>query len=164
MDLPPNCNYSAIINLYSVYNLSSLVNASQCNNDTLSFFCDAALLLCDDNSSPVNLIEECKEVRDNKCASEWRIVENFFNKSIPDCTSFTKDGVLTFTSAPKLNCSNQFDHFCGSTCAPVCGDYSLLTEDTSTYYIRFVVATCGIIGLIGGVVTLTACYYNRQKV
>ena len=166
MDIPDcDLNSTIILDLYSIYNLSfTLNNASQCGSDALSFFCNATLLVCNDNSYLVDLTEECKEVRDNKCASEWRIVENFLNKSIPGCTSFSKDANLTFTSAPRLPCTNQFDHFCGSTCAPVCGEYSFRTEDTSTSYIRFMLATCGAIGLIGGIITLIACYYKREKV
>ena len=158
-------NSTTILDLYSIYNLSFTLNsASQCGSDTLSFFCNATLLLCNGNSYLVDLTEECEEVRDNKCASEWRLVENFLNKSVPGCTSFSKDASLTFTSAPRLPCTNQFDHFCGSTCAPVCGEYSFSTDDTSTYYFHYVVATCGVISLTGGVITLIACYYHRQKV
>jgi len=165
MDIPDcDLNSNIILDLYSIYNLSfTLNNVSQCGN-TLSFFCNATLLLCNGNNSSIDLTEECEEVRDNKCASEWRLVENFLNKSIPNCTSFSEDGNLTFASAPRLLCSNQFDHFCGSLCAPVCGEYSFITENTSTYYIHFVVAACGVIGVIGGIVTLIACIYNREKV
>ena len=166
MDLPDcDLNASIILDLYSIYNLSFILkNVSQCGSDTLPFFCNATLLLCNGNSSLVDLTEECEEVRDNKCASEWRIVENFYNRSVPDCTSYTLNRSLTFGSAPSLKCPEQFDHFCGSTCFPVCGEYSVLTEDSSTYYYRFVISTCGVIGLISGVVTLIAFYFHRQKV
>jgi len=163
MDIP-DCvlNSSTILDLYSIYHLS-FNNVSQCGS-TLSFFCNATLLLCNGNSSTVDLTEECEEVRDNKCASEWRAVENFYNRSVPDCKSYTLNRSLTSGSAPSLKCPEQFGHFCGSTCLPVCGEYSVLTEDTSTYYYRFVIITCGVIGLISGVITLIACYYHRQNV
>ena len=165
MDLPDfDLNSTTILDLYLIYDLSfTLGSVSQCGSDTLSFFCNATLLLCNGSSSSIDLSEECEEVRDNKCATEWRIVEGYFKRIMPDCMSFTKDGSLTFTSAPILSCSNQFDHFCGSTCSPVCGEYSLLTEDTSTHYFRFVASILGVICFIGGVITLIACYYNWQK-
>jgi len=165
MDLPDcDSNSTTILDLYLIYDLSFTLNSiSQCGSDALSFFCNATILLCGGDSSSVDLTEECKEVRDKKCASEWRIVENFFKISLLDCISFTKSGNTTFRSAPILPCASQFDHFCGSTCAPVCGEYSVLTEDTSTFYFRFVVSTLGVICFIGGVITLIACYYNRQK-
>ena len=67
---------TAIVGLQSVYTLG-LLNSQCVTNDTLSFFCNATLLLCNSNSSSVDLTEECEEVRDNKCTSEWRIVESF---------------------------------------------------------------------------------------
>ena len=161
----PDCdiNSATIVDLYSVYDLSfTLSNATQCG-DELSFFCNATLLLCNGNSSSVDLTEECEEVRDNKCASEWRIVESFLNKTILDCTSlsFTEDRNLLFKSAPDLPCTSQFDHFCGSTCGPVCGEFSF-TEDASSF--RFVIIPCSLVGLTGGIITLIVCFYYRKKV
>ncbi|XP_065911487.1 uncharacterized protein [Dysidea avara] len=159
-------NSTAVLGLHSVYLLGLLLNsaASQSGkNDALSFFCNATLLLCDGNSSSVDLTEECKEVRDNKCPSEWRIVESICNRSVPDCVSYAKDGNLTFSKAPKLPCPTGFDHFCGSTCLPVCGEAFLSTADTSIYYFHFLAATGGIFGLIVGAITMIVCYYNRQK-
>jgi len=163
MDLP-DCDFNStgIFDLYLIYELSD--NISQCGKDTLPFFCNTTLLLCNGNSSSVDLTEECEDIRDNKCASEWRIMESFYNLTFPSCMSFTNSGNLTFERAPFLSCPNQFDHHCGSTCSPVCGEYSFLARDTSSYYLRFVIAVCGVIGLIGGIVTLVASYYNRHKV
>ena len=54
-----------MLGLHSIYLLGLLLNSagSQCSkNDALSFFCDATLLLCNGNSSSVDLTEECEEV------------------------------------------------------------------------------------------------------
>jgi len=157
-----NCesNYAEILGLQTIYALGVLKNAS-CANDTLLFFCNATLLLCSGNSSSVNLTEECKEVRDNKCISEWRIVEHFYNRSVPDCTSYAKDANLTFEVAPKLPCPKNSGHFCGTTCLPVCGEYSLFLENTVLVAITI---TFEILGLIGGVITLIICYFKHHKV
>ncbi|XP_065911428.1 uncharacterized protein [Dysidea avara] len=145
----PECELDFIEGLWSIFDLGT---GSPCTKDALSFFCNATLLLCNGNSSSVDLTEECEEVRDNKCASEWRIVENFYNRSVPDCTSYTysEDVNLTSSKAPSLPCPNGFDHFCGSTCLPVCAGDNLYSG--------------GIIGVIAGVITLIAFYYYRQKV
>jgi len=119
--------------------------------------------LCNGNSSSVDLTEECEEVRDNKCASEWRIVESFYNRSVPNCMSFREDGNITFSRAPKFPCPREFDHICGSTCLPVCGEYSVYMDSKLRSVLYNVIIIFGIIGLIGGIVTLIACYYNRHK-
>ena len=151
-----------IVGLWSIFELGTDL---PCAEDTLSFFCNATLLLCDGNSSSVDLTEECEDVRDNKCTSEWRIVENFYNRSVPDCSSFTGDGNLTLSKAPSLPCPNGFDHFCQSICLPVCAADNLYSgSNTLLRSIYIMVAILGIIGVVAGAVTLIACYYYRQKV
>ena len=157
-------NSTAILGLHSIYHLGLNSAASQCDtDDVLSFFCNATLLLCNGNSSSVDLTEECEEVRDNKCASEWRTVESICNRSVPDCMSYGEDVNTAYSKAPLLTCPTGFDHFCDSICLPVCGEYFLSTEDTSIYYFRFVAATFGILGLIVGIITIIVCYYNLHK-
>ena len=159
-------NSTAILGLHSIYHLGLNSATSLCGtDDTLSFFCNATLLLCNGNSSSVDLAEECEEVRDNKCASEWRIVESICNKSVPDCMSYTEYGNAVYSKAPRLTCPTGFDYFCYSICLPVCGEYILATEETPIYYFRFIAATCGILGLIIGIVTICVifCHYNSHK-
>jgi len=158
-----NCDLTstAILGLHSVYTLGTL-NLQCVTNDTLLFFCNAILQLCNKSSS-IDLTEECKEVRDNKCASEWRIVESFYNISVPDCISFREDGNLSYSQAPILNCANEFDHICGSTCLPVCGEYSVFMNYKLRNALYIIIIVFGIIGLIGGIITLIACYFNRHK-
>ena len=156
---------TAIVGLHSVYSLG-LLNSQCATNNTLPFFCNATLLLCNGNSSSVDLTEECEEVRDNKCASEWRIVEIFYNRFVPDCVSYNRsreDRNLTFSQAPKLPCPSEFDHICGSTCLPVCGEYSVFMNYKLRHVLYVMIIVSGIVGLIGGIITLVACYCNRHK-
>ena len=154
-----NLNSTAIVGLLSVYTLGlqhkSLYN-SQCLN-SLPFFCNAILLLCNGNRSSVDLTEKCEEVRDNKCASEWRIVESFY-RPVPDCTNFSESSNLTET--PLLDCPEASDHFCGTVCLPTCtaGHHNLLFD-----IMLITVTVCSIIGLIGGIITLFCCWFNHQK-
>ena len=77
--------------------------------------------------------------------------------------SYNEDGNLTFSKAPSLPCPSDYDHFCGSTCLPVCDGHYLLTENSLSlafYVLAIITAT---ISLIGGVITLIACYYNQHK-
>ena len=155
-------NSTAILGLHSVYYLALNSAASQCDT-ALSFFCNATLLLCNGNGSSVNLTEECEEVRDNKCASEWRTVESICERSVPDCMTYTGDGNLTFSKAPNHNCPSGFDHFCDSICLPVCGEYILATEGTPIYYFRFVAAAIITLGFIIGIIAIIVCYCNSHK-
>jgi len=155
-------NSTEVVGIHSVYTLGTL-NLQCLTNDTLSFFCNATLLLCNGNSPLIDLTKECEKVRDNKCASEWRIAESFYNISIPDCMSFTEDGNLTYSQAPRLPCHSEFDHICGSTCLPVCGEYSVLINYKLRNTLYIIVIAFGNVGLIGGIITLFACYFNRHK-
>ena len=154
---------TAILDLFSVYNLGLITNSDCIRSGTLPFFCNATLLLCNGDIPSLDLIEECEEVRDVKCSTEWRIMENFYNRSIPDCSSYGEDKNLTFGKAPAQPCPAYFDHFCNSTCLPICGEYSLLTQDTSSNLSLYLIVATGIVGLIGGLITLIICYYKRSK-
>ena len=159
-----NCDESAITGLSLIFATGWYMENTECYYDSLQFFCNATLLLCNGNSSSVDLTEECEEVRDNKCASEWRIVESFFNVTAPNCISYEEEGNLTFSKAPPLPCPSEFDHFCGSTCLPVCDGHYLLTKNTLDRCFYILAVVCGTISLIGGVITLIACYYNQDRV
>ena len=155
-------NSSAIKGLHTVYTLGLRLTVDRCTMDALPFFCDATLYLCGENEF-FNLTSMCLTVRDSHCALEWRVVETFLNTPVPDCTSFEMDRNLTFSKVPPPNnCPDHFAVFCDSVCLPVCGDYApFKREDSNIYYI--LVSIWGTIGLIGGVVTLVACYHNRHK-
>ena len=131
--------------------------------DTLSFFCNATFLLCNGSSILVDSTEECENIRDNKCASEWRILEDK-NVINPDCSSYGEDGNLTFSLAPLFECPDQFDRENGSSiCLPVCDEFTLYPEYVASWF-RVVIPTGEIIRIIGGLVTLLACCCNQQTV
>ena len=160
-NLTEDCiNSSAITSLHTLYALGSAYSNDQCTVDALPFFCDAIHFLCSE-SEVSNLTSTCLTVRDNYCALEWRVEETFLNTPLPNCASFGINNNLTFTKAPLPNCPDQFATFCDSICLPLCGEYSPYGRGNSLYYIFLYM--CGIIGVIGGVVTLIACYYNRHK-
>ena len=155
-------NSSAIKGLHTVYAFGVPITVDRCTMDALPFFCDATLYLCGKDEF-LNLTSMCLTVRDNDCALEWRAVETFLNTPVPDCASFEMDKNLTFSKAPLPNkCPDGFAIFCDSVCLPVCGEYVPFTRRNSNIYYIFV-SIWGTIGLIGGVVTLIACYCNRHK-
>ena len=157
-----DCDESIIYGLSLVFTVGYHLENTECYS-SLQFFCNAIRLLCDGNDSSVNLTKECGKVQDNKCSSEWRIVDSFFNATVPDCLSYEADGNLTFSKAPSLPCPRDFDHFCGSTCLPVCDGHFLVTDSTLDRCFYVLAILCGAMIFIGGIVTLVACYYNQDK-
>ena len=109
----------------------------------------------------MDISEECEQVRDNDCPIEWRVLENFFGVPIPSCESFSENGTLTFSEAPPLNCSDQFDVFCGSLCLPLCSEFSQISHNAAVTANALTILF-EVIGLIGGVITLIACFFNRK--
>jgi len=161
-----NISYQLCLNLsqsliQSVLALNTALNNDQCNSSAVPFFCNATLSLCGDDSYTMDISEECEQVRDNDCAIEWRILENLFDASIPDCGSFSEGHDLSFFKAPLLNCSDQFDVFCGSMCLPLCSEFSQ-TSHGATVTSTALTILFEIIGIISGVVTLIACIFNRK--
>jgi len=159
-----DCEFnSKSLGLYLVHFAGMFLNTQCLADDTMSFFCNTTLLLCSGNSSSVDLTEECEEVRDKKCASEWRLVESICNISVLNCSSYSEDIDLTFSKAPNQMCPNGFDHLNGSTCFPVCGEDYLSIENSSVDYVSVVAFISGIISIIWGIITLIAYYYKRDK-
>ena len=156
-NLTEDCiNSSAITSLHTVYALGSVIEQS-CTEDALPFFCNATLFLCSDSESH-DLTSMCLNVRDRDCALEWRLAETFLNTSVPGCTSFEMNSNLTFTKSPLPSCPDHFDIFCDSICLPVCGEYSSYRTGGTVF-----VSMWGTVGIIGGIVTLIVCYFNRHK-
>ena len=156
-NLTEDCiNSSAITSLHTVYALGSVIEQS-CTEDALPFFCNATLFLCSESESH-DLTSMCLNVRDRDCALEWRLAETFLNTSVPGCTSFETDANLTFTKSPLPSCPDHFDIFCDSICLPVCGEYSSYRTGGTVF-----VSMWGTVGIIGGIVTLIVCYFNRHK-
>ena len=141
--------------------VTTALNNDQCSSSAVPFFCNATYSLCGDDTYMMDISEECVQVRDNDCAIEWRVLENFFGASIPDCGSFSENGNLSFSKAPKLNCSDQFDVFCGSMCLPVCSEFSQLSHGAAVTS-NVLTILFQAIGLIGGAITLIACVLNRK--
>lgn len=156
------CLTTALPLVQAIHAINSVLRNKQCNNSALPFFCKAVSSLCADDSFFMNLTEQCVTVRDNDCSIEWRVLENIFDIPIPSCESFTTNRGLTFTKAPPLKCPDQFDVFCGSVCLPVCEQYSQVSH-SATVASNVLAIIFIMLGLIGGLITLIACIFNREK-
>ena len=162
--LKNNCgNVSAMRAFQVVYVLGTLLENKQCSEgNALQFFCTVINTLRGNNTSVSSLTEECIQVRDDSCSSEWRIAENLFSISIPSCHSFKKGVNVTFSSAPIQACPDMFEVFCGSLCLPSCHEISLLRDGLNTPF-RAWFTVVYVITLIGGVITIIASIIHREK-
>ena len=145
--------------LQPVHDLSLLLGNVQCSEAIVQFFCNAISEA--DNDSFI-LIKECLIVRDNKCAAEWRIAENFFDVPLPSCNSFNESANFTIARAPVLSCPEDFGIFCGSLCQPLCAEISLFNDVATAAYevLNIILHTMSV---IAGVITLIACCVHRRK-
>ena len=142
--------------LLPVYGLSVATGNDQCGEAVSQFFCNAVSAVSNDN------YKECLEVRDDKCAAEWRIAENFLDVPLPSCDSFNESAILIIERAPILSCPDDFGIFCGSLCQPLCADISLFDDAATITYevLNIILHTTSI---IAGVVTILACFVRRTK-
>jgi len=141
--------------------LSSVTKNARCSAGILSLFCD--IIASYDNSDTIpTTIASCIDVRDNKCTSEWRIIEAFLNTSLLDCSNFNDSKAASFSRAPPLDCPDDFGVSCGSLCQPACADISLFSDAATTAY-RILSIVCYCICITGGVINLFACYFHRSK-
>ena len=149
--------------LQSLQAINSLLNNDQCLNSAIPFICNVTQVICDDNITfEVNLQEQCTRVRDDDCAVEWRVYENFLNGALPNCASLAEDENITFSKAPALVCPDSFILYCDSFCLPSCKDFSQISADAITAA-RAVTITFISLGLLGGVLNLIVCILNRGK-
>ena len=148
--------------LQSVYNLGVRLGNNQCMEDGIHFFCNAINLLCNDHdcNSSLSLSKECIQIRDNRCAAEWRIVQNFFTSSLPDCSGFDDGDNTTIPEIPTLPCPDGFEVFCG-LCLPKCGS-TPYSHGIATAYDALSIGLC-FISLIGGAICLIFSIIKRER-
>jgi len=145
--------------LQPVYDFSLITGNSQCNEMVLSLFCNAAMVYDDMTTS---LDEMCVQVRDNECASEWRLVETFFDLTLLNCSSLNKSESISLSRAPTQSCPDHFGVLCGSICLPLCAEFSLFNDGTTIAY-EVLNIICHSVSIIAGFIALVACIYHRKK-
>ena len=158
-----NCNdtkYQELLDqiLKPVHDLSHLLGNDQCSEAIVQFFCNGI-----NESDNINdSFKECLIVRDDKCAAEWRIIENFFNATLISCDSFNGSTDFIFARAPILSCPEDFGIFCGSLCQPLCAEISLFNNAATIAYevLNIILHTMSV---IAGVITLVICFVYKRK-
>ena len=143
-----------------IYDFSFVTRNGQCGTAILQFFFTA--INNEPNSDNYTLITDCLRIRDDICTAEWRIVEVFFNVSLPDCSSFDENANFVTARAPTLSCPDDFGVYCGSLCQPLCDEISIFNDTTTTIY-KVLNIILHSLSLIAGVVTFVACCLYKKK-
>lgn len=146
--------------------LSSRLTSPECRDMFLSFLCAQFVRACNEDDSDAKAIKptakECKEIRDDVCFAEWRILElSEFGSQLPNCSDFDDSDENTDTR-PDLVCNEQFGLFCDSLCLPLCKEFSQNSDGlTLLQDILFIFAA--ISSLIGGTVVIIIAIYRRNS-
>ena len=126
----------------------------------MPFVCQYAYPPCDGNGSVKYITQEqCVNIRDNVCETEWRIAMTTEQGNLlPVCETFgTGNESSSNTSrnnAEQLRCHYQFKEYCG-LCLPLCGKFSQYPDQVK-FGERAVLILAATLTLIGGFVVLIA--------
>ena len=132
----------------------------------MPFLCQYAYPPCDGNGS-VQFItqEQCVNIRNNVCKTEWRIAMTIEQGNLlPVCETFGTDNksspVTIENDTEPLICHYQFKEFCG-VCLPLCGTFSQYPDQVRIGE-KALLILAAISALIGGAVVLIAAVIRRS--
>lgn len=95
----------------------------------------------------------CREVRQEYCTAEWRLLELKSFEGLIDCDGETAS----------INCSKHFGLANnGSICLPLCTEFSQYDDTfTDVYMALFIIAQ--LTNMVGGIAVFIASYIKRRK-
>ena len=146
--------------------LSSRLTSAECRDKFMSFLCADFLVPCDLNNSNAMVTRptasECKEIRDDICFAEWKLLElSLYAELLPNCSNYD-DSNDDMDSRPDQVCNDQFKLYCDSLCLPLCKEFSQNSEGlTLLQDILFIFAA--ISSLIGGTIVIIIAIYRRDS-
>jgi len=142
---------------------STLIN-KKCASIVMPFLCQYAYPPCDGNGS-VQFItqEQCINIRDEVCASEWKFVmATNLGSLLPICEIFGNNNSLITKEKVSVSpkCHYQFKEFCG-VCLPLCSAFSQYPDQIRLSE-KIVILTASILAIIGGIIVFIVAVI-RQK-
>ena len=133
----------------------------------MPFLCQYAYPPCDGNGSAQFITQEqCINIRDDVCKTEWRIAMGTQEGNLlPVCETFVADNESSSVTVIRepLKCHYQFKELCG-LCLPLCGTFSQYSKQVKfgerAVIILSAVLTlvCGFIIFIAAVIRPTEMY------
>ena len=146
--------------------LSSRLTSPECRNRFMSFLCAHFVEPCDSTDPNAIAIHptgrECKEIRDDVCSAEWKLLElSPFASRVPNCSIFD-DSDETTDTRPSVVCNEQFGLFCDSLCLPLCKEFSQNSDGVTLLQdVLFIFAAVS--SLIGGAIVIIISIYRRNS-
>ena len=150
--------------LFSVLESYTAIVSDECSAVVLPFLCQYVYPPCDGNGSAQFITkEQCTNVRDDVCETEWRIAMTTEQGNLlPVCETFGADNQSSSINNTKpLRCHYQFKEFCG-LCLPLCGSFSQYPDQVKLGE-RAVIILAAVLGLTGGFVILIAAVIKRLE-
>ena len=146
---------------------SSLIS-KECSMVIMPFLCQFIYPPCDGNGNAKLITQEqCINIRDEVCASEWRFaMATDLGSLLPVCEAINANHSIStsFTeklSAPLKKCHHQFKEFCG-LCLPLCASFSQYTDQVRVNE-DIIIITSGIFAVIGGAIMLIVAAIRRKE-
>ena len=155
-----------LVMLSSILEDYSTLISEECLSVVVPFLCHHAYPPCDGNNS-IQLLtqEQCINIRDSVCVSEWRFVmATELGSLLPVCEAFDSTGSSLIKEENRLvppKYHDQFKEFCG-LCLPLCGKFSQYRGQlklTETLVIVIVV----VVAFIGGIMVFVAATIRRKE-
>jgi len=126
--------------------------SDECKQTAIPFICQYVYPRClNDIDYQLITREQCENIRDKVCPTEWAVAEGVFPGLLPNC-ELLDNNTLEDNRRNEQNfdtsCIDQFDEYCNKLCVPSCKHFSQYDEPTTSYrkaadIIAAVIALCG---------------------
>ena len=148
----PNCVEQILYTFEALKTINLPLSQQYCSERVETLFCDA-FMECSNESYVKDIV--CRQVRQEYCTAEWRMLEVNQTDGLIDCTDYGE-------TAP-LHCGDQFDiAYNESVCLPLCGEFSQYSKaNTNPHIILY--ATSLLINTIGGIIVIAFSFWKKKK-
>ena len=160
-------NEEQVSELFSLLQgLSGLVS-EECSAVVMPFICQYAYPPCDGDGSPLLITQEqCINIRDNVCATEWMLaMTTELGAILPTCETIQSEGnfssVGNMNTSEPLRCHYQFGEYCGF-CLPLCGEFSQHRVQTK-FVLKGLIIFSTAVGIIVGVIIIVAAVIRWKR-
>ena len=143
----------------------------ECREAPIPFICQYVYPPClNDTSYDLITTEQCNDVKDVMCDTEWSITQSIFPGLLPDCEIFNDSDTLIEgissrqqNRSNEISCTDQFDTYCNKElCVPSCKHFSHY-DDVTTSYRNVVDIIAAIITLISGTLFIIIAVRRRKN-
>ena len=176
-----NNNLSVVVNnditehqlstfLTNLEEFSALIS-KECLAAVIPFLCQYVYPPCDDNGNAKFITQEqCINIRDEVCISEWRFaMASDLGSLLPVCEAIEFNSIDSSSlietedniSTSRIKCHHQFKEFCG-VCLPLCATFSQYADQVRISE-DIIIISSGILAVIGGIIMLIVAAIRRKE-